>query len=54
MSHFTVMVVTKGGLDNAESELERLLEPYNENTEVAPYWRGLPEDAVVSMVDCHI
>lgn len=35
MSHFTVMVLTES--DN-EDELEALLEPYNENTRVDPYW----------------
>lgn len=38
MSHFTVMVVTKGGLDVAESEVERLLDPFDENRQVESYW----------------
>lgn len=37
MSHFVVLVLG-GQPEGLEDYLEKTLEPYNENTEVAPYW----------------
>ena len=46
MTHFVGLVLAK-----SEGDLERLLAPYNENTEVTPYFRPLSEDDLVLMAD---
>lgn len=41
MSHFTVLVATTGQSElNGEANVESILEPYNEDLEVEPYWEA--------------
>lgn len=46
MSHFTVVVALPAGTEDVEAALEKVLAPYNENTEVPRYVQYTKEQAV--------